>query len=358
MHSFNEFGNQATSSIEFEYYDGDFVVIFPDPNLEAVIRDTIEKPTGIIMFSDVKNIERLGGYNSGVNDLTGLEYCVSLIELDMSYNNIDNICPINSLKNLKYIHFANNNIIDCGCISEMTNLESIDLRMNDLEEISFLTNLTAVRYLYLEKTSIKTLEPIENLTNIESLMIEKSPLIVDYSIIGNFSKLIDLNLSYSNVDTISFLYNSYLLRNLSLVETDVQDISPIVNLPSLSFMNTEWSPLSEESCLSIYNDLNHVFVMHTCPGKKPYVVSGDGVYGETINQNGYGFWPGGEVELHFRHETGFEDPVLNKIVDENGNYIHNYSIPDGKPTGIWYYWAVDLTTKIVTPEVSYQINEN
>ena len=48
--------------------------IFPDPNLEAAIRDEIGKPTGNIYQSDLVGITDLNARDRGITDLTGLEY--------------------------------------------------------------------------------------------------------------------------------------------------------------------------------------------------------------------------------------------------------------------------------------------
>ena len=52
----------------------DDVVTFPDPNLEAVIRETIGKPTGDIYQSDLVGLNQLYAYGRGIAVLTGLEH--------------------------------------------------------------------------------------------------------------------------------------------------------------------------------------------------------------------------------------------------------------------------------------------
>jgi len=57
------------------------VVIFPDPNLEAVIREVINKPEGDIYRSDLEELTEFDASGKDISNLSGLEYCVSLTEL-------------------------------------------------------------------------------------------------------------------------------------------------------------------------------------------------------------------------------------------------------------------------------------
>ncbi len=53
-------------------------VTFPDANLEAAIREAIDKPEGLIFTSDLDELTSLK--TKGITDLTGLEYCSNLTE--------------------------------------------------------------------------------------------------------------------------------------------------------------------------------------------------------------------------------------------------------------------------------------
>jgi hypothetical protein len=64
----------------------DEVVTFPDPNLEAAIREAIGKPTGDIYQSDLDALGDLDASSRGIVDLTGLEHCTNLIGLTISNN--------------------------------------------------------------------------------------------------------------------------------------------------------------------------------------------------------------------------------------------------------------------------------
>ena len=56
-------------------------VTFPDANFEALIRETLSKPTGDIMNTDLAIITQLHGINRGISDICGIEYCINLEDL-------------------------------------------------------------------------------------------------------------------------------------------------------------------------------------------------------------------------------------------------------------------------------------
>lgn len=73
--------------------DDDFAIDFPDPGLEAALREALEKPQGDILYSDFGLLENttLDASNRGIADLTGLEYAFGLEYLDLSGNQIEDI---------------------------------------------------------------------------------------------------------------------------------------------------------------------------------------------------------------------------------------------------------------------------
>ena len=72
----------------------DGAVSFPDANLEEAIRSAISKPSGSIYPADLESLTTLHASHSEISDLTGLEYCVNLNDLDLSHNNIKDIKPL------------------------------------------------------------------------------------------------------------------------------------------------------------------------------------------------------------------------------------------------------------------------
>lgn len=75
-------------------------VDFPDPNLEQAIREAIDKSTGDIYPSELEGLSKLHARGKGITDLTGIEYCKDLTELDLADNQIFDISPLVDNKGL------------------------------------------------------------------------------------------------------------------------------------------------------------------------------------------------------------------------------------------------------------------
>ena len=65
----------------------------PDPGLEAVIREAIDKLYGPIYVEDLEGLTGLNACERGIADLTGLEYCTDLKLLVLGGNEITDLFP-------------------------------------------------------------------------------------------------------------------------------------------------------------------------------------------------------------------------------------------------------------------------
>ena len=80
-------------SITANFEEGE-AVTFADPNLEAAIREAIDIPERPIYPSDLKGLISFSASERNISDLTGLEHCINLTELDLRWNQISDISPL------------------------------------------------------------------------------------------------------------------------------------------------------------------------------------------------------------------------------------------------------------------------
>jgi len=117
----------------------DGIVTFPDANLEAVIRKAIQKPTGDIYQSDLKNIFELRANDREIRNLNGLQYCTSLTYLSLGGNQISDISPLSNLTSLTHLYLSGNQISDISALIQNTGIENedyVDVRENPLSATS------------------------------------------------------------------------------------------------------------------------------------------------------------------------------------------------------------------------------
>ena len=119
--------------------EGGDVVNTPDPNLEAAIREAIEKPIGDIYESDLLGLAKLYASGRDITDLNGLEYCTNLIQLSLRNNQISDISPLSGLASLTQLSLWDNQISDIEPLVNNLGLslgDSVDLGGNPLSTIS------------------------------------------------------------------------------------------------------------------------------------------------------------------------------------------------------------------------------
>jgi len=83
-------------------------IIIPDPNLNAAIREGLQKPVGPITQQDMLNLTVLSACCRGISSIQGLEAARNLSILDLHSNSLTNCVVPNSLTNLQIIDLFQN----------------------------------------------------------------------------------------------------------------------------------------------------------------------------------------------------------------------------------------------------------
>jgi internalin A len=203
-------------------------VIFVDPNLESIIRETINKFTGTIYASDLISMTKLEAIDKGISDLSGLEFCVNLEELSFWNNNINIISPLAGLTNLKELSLAQNHITYIDALANLTSLKYLSLWENEIRDISALTNLTNLQTLRMWDNDVSDISPLSNLRRLDYLALSNNN-ITDINPLAGLTNLSSLGLSDNSVADIQALVenqglstgDSINLRNLPLNSTSL-----------------------------------------------------------------------------------------------------------------------------------------
>ena len=157
-------------------------VSFPDPGLEAAIRDAVDQPWGRLRQQKLLTIARLDLANTGIYDLEGFQHLTNVSELSLSDNNIADISPLR----------------------DIISLHELNLRGNKIEDISPIANLTSLENLNLRDNPINDLSPLEYLRNLHTLNLHGIP-IQNLEILANFPQLSRLNLRDCGITNLTVL---------------------------------------------------------------------------------------------------------------------------------------------------------
>ncbi len=180
-------------------------VIFPDPNLEAAIREAISKSEGTIYISDLEGLASLDASERDITDLTGLEYCVNLERLWLYRNQISDVSPLASLTDLTGVELNWNQIRDISPLALLTNVIVLNMAHNQISDISPLGSLANLTMLFLDRNQITDVSPLVSLTNLTMLSLWKNEISDIKSLVNNvgLSKGDTVRLNFNPLSTTS-----------------------------------------------------------------------------------------------------------------------------------------------------------
>ena len=139
--------------------DGTQTVTIADANLRAVIEDSLGKARGApITRSEMATLSCLEGTNSNIRTLTGLEYAINLLLLDLgdaggdgtavNSNAVSSLSPLRGLNHLIVLDLWGNNVSDLSPLVANTGLgrgDAIQLRNNPLSATARLSHLSTLQ---------------------------------------------------------------------------------------------------------------------------------------------------------------------------------------------------------------------
>jgi len=228
---------------------------FPDENLEAAIRDALDKPAGeAITPAELAGLTELDAIMWGITDLSGIEYCTNLTTLNLQRNKISDFSPLASLTNLTWLKLRRNQISDISPLTSLTNLVWLDIRGNQISDISPLASLTSLTSLNLWDNQISDISPLASLTNLTELYLYMNQ-ISDLSSLASLTNLTYLNLWDNQISDISPLASLTNLIGLDLYMNQISDISPLASLTNLVGLNLSINQISDISPLASLTNL-------------------------------------------------------------------------------------------------------
>ncbi len=225
------------------------VVQIPDRNLRAAIAEELGKsPNAPITAEEMKQLTILNARNRNIHDLTGLQFAISLGDLDLSNNDVLNLSPIAGLIELHDLHISGNPVSDLSPLAGLVNLERLRFgggniaNIKDLSPLAGLINLTSIHAF---GNPISDLSPLSGLIKLKHLYLPAGE-ISDLTPLAGLINLEELYLHHNNISDTSPLANLAKLRWIVLYDNDILDISPLAGLTNL-----KWLHIAENDILDV-----------------------------------------------------------------------------------------------------------
>ena len=234
-------------------------VHIPDASLRTVIEAALGKKAGEdITQADMVDLVVLDAFESGIRDLTGLEFATNLVELRLGLNQISEVSSLRGLTKLTVLDLhRNQRISDVSPLKNLTNLVWLSLRGNQILDMSPLTNLTTLTFLHIGYNSISDISSLKNLAKLTFLNLDENR-ISDISLIKDLTNLTELHLDDNEISDISPIKDLTKLVFLNANDNEISDISPIKDLTNLTYLNLHGNRISD---ISPIKDLTNLKIL-------------------------------------------------------------------------------------------------
>jgi transglutaminase/protease-like cytokinesis protein 3 len=136
------------------------------------------------------------------------------MDLNLSFNQIENIASLASLKKLQTLKLQENRIKTIDALSGLTTLTTLELSTNQISNVSPISTLTGLTSLGLRSNKLTTLQSLNNVT-----------------------KLTDLDAGSNQITDVTPLANKLQLTRLILAENRIRDFSPLSALINITFLS-------------------------------------------------------------------------------------------------------------------------
>ncbi|RKU29069.1 hypothetical protein C6499_09360 [Candidatus Poribacteria bacterium] len=224
------------------------IVHIPDLSLRAVIEVALDKEASeAITQMDMASLESFDAFESGVRNITGLEYAINLSELYLGKNQILDVSALKGLTKLAVLDIQRNELLsDVTPLKNLTKLTSLSLRGNQISDMSPLKDLINLTYLHIGYNEISDISLIKNLTKLTFLNLDENK-ISDISAIKDLPNLTELHMDDNEISDISPVKDLTKLTFLDFNDNEISDISPIENLTKLAFLDLHGNQISDIS---------------------------------------------------------------------------------------------------------------
>jgi Leucine-rich repeat (LRR) protein len=221
--------------------EGVEIISIPDPALRKVLESALHKwPGGDIIREHLEDLKTLSLAGKEIRDWTGLEYCISLQQLDLSNHQLQDLTslPWAQLTRLTQLNLSNNQISDFSLLSNLASLQSLDLSHNQIYELSALVGLTYLGQLKLNHNQISDLTPLAKLPNLTQLYLgsgqkEQQNLVRDLKPLQNLPSLQELYLSGNQINNIGPIASLPALKSLELYHNPLNKSALLIHIPAL-----------------------------------------------------------------------------------------------------------------------------
>jgi hypothetical protein len=216
------------------------VVTFPDANLEQAMRHATGVSAGDITDLDLLLLTQLNLDNQQIADLTGLEWCVNVVELHLGRNDItdaSNLGVLAGMSALADLYLDGADLTTLAPLADLTGLSVLTFDSPQVTDLTPLASLTELEHLRFADLAITSLAPLSGLSGLEVLQFNRCEGVDSFADLGGMTQLVVLqatDVASDDLSPLSALVNLDILNVSGCLATDIGDLVGLTQLRDLS----------------------------------------------------------------------------------------------------------------------------
>ncbi|GAA6050909.1 hypothetical protein JCM3770_002529 [Rhodotorula araucariae] len=208
-------------------------------------RKRAEEEEPVWPLQNLRELEELDLYDNSLKSVKGLEGLDSLQSLDLSFNLLRSVSPLNNASpsspfaypNLTHLYLIQNKLTQIEGVRDRTSLTYLEYGGNRIRTIENLPVSANLRSLFLGKNKITKIENLDGLTGLRTLSIQSNRL-TKIEGLDALTELEELYLSHNGLTRIEGLRKLTKLTTLDVGHNKIEDVSaeelaPLVELEEL-----------------------------------------------------------------------------------------------------------------------------
>ncbi len=222
----------------------DSVVVLADSALERALRQAINRPTGELRQSYLRDLQSINSDQTGIKSLAGIAYCGNLRQVNLPRNLITDIAPLAELELLRIVNLIGNQVSSLSPLAGADNLEHVLINHNPVSSVVALGTCAKLTILRADDTQIRDFAPISNLPDLEVLNVAENDL-SDLDFVEPMSKLTELRAESNQISDLSPVSTLTGLKGLIVYQNQIVDLTPLRGLTAIEFLDLSANQITD-----------------------------------------------------------------------------------------------------------------
>ena len=246
-----------------EVYDNIADLHFADPELESCVRRTAID-NGWPDVGHFRTLRCNDPDGDGISTLRGIDQLVSLQDVNLAFNDLDDASPLANLPHLALLDLSHNRLTTLPVFRAANNLRRLEVNFNLLRDLRWLAtqDFAALQTLSLAHNEIAGIDTLPRLSELRELDLRGNQ-VSDIRFLKTLPGLEMLDLGSNAISDLTGIDAAGSLRRLFLDRNAITDIGPLAGLDKLEVLDIAHNRPGSLEPLASLTELQRLDIEHT-----------------------------------------------------------------------------------------------